>query len=90
MIHREKCIARDFIIVGIAIGFIIGLICGLVWTYGEDEPTRAELQREFDAYRACMQSAGQMRCSMQPSDFVRYYEIMYQLEQQTIVLQREN
>lgn len=37
-------------------------------------------QLEYDAYRHCMQVAGQMKCSMTPKDFVRYYELKHQLE----------
>ncbi len=37
-------------------------------------------QRELTAYRHCMQSAGKTRCQMTPQDFVRYYELKYQLE----------
>ena len=44
------------------------------------EPTPAELQREYDAYRHCLQMAAQTRCQMTPLDFVRYYELKHEIE----------
>jgi hypothetical protein len=35
---------------------------------------------ELEAYQLCMQSASTTRCQMTPQDFVRYYELKHQLE----------
>ena len=43
-------------------------------------PTPEELQREFDAHRTCMQTAGKTRCTMTVEDFVRYYELQELLD----------
>ena len=37
------------------------------------------MQREYDADRLCMESAGLTRCHMDPLDFVRYYDLKYKL-----------
>ncbi len=64
----------SWFLTGILTGFsIFGAIAQM------QAPTREELQRELDAYRVCMASAGTTRCSMQPEDFVRYYEIEAQI-----------
>ena len=60
----------------IAFGFGFGLV-GADKLFSEDPE---EMQRKFDAYRLCMQSAGTNRCQMTPQDFIRYYELKYQLE----------
>lgn len=63
------------IIVAIALGFVAG------YEY-HDRYVDPELppEQEFEAYRLCMQSASTTRCTMTPQDFVRYYELKYQLE----------
>lgn len=40
------------------------------------------VEQEYQAYRHCLQSAGQMQCRMTPQDFVRYYELKELLDEE--------
>jgi len=80
---------RDYwhLIVGMFLGLLVAAMGMLLKT--PTQVTHAELQREFEGYRMCMQAAGTNRCSMQPLDFVRYVEIKHLLSIPTEIIQRE-
>lgn len=87
MNYREKRIARRYFALGVMCQAILVTIAILI-LLPDDKPTRAELQREFDGYRMCMQAAGKNRCSMQPLDFVRYVEVKHLLSIRTEIIDR--
>ncbi len=69
--------------------YIKGILTGiaLTWIYtllsAAPDPGLEEMQRRHDAYRLCMQSAGEMRCQMTPEDFIDYYNLQYRILQLT-------
>ena len=63
-----------------ALVFLVGLIVGGFLVDEMHRPDPAAQQLEFDAYRACLASAGRSGCKMTPQDFVRYYELKHALE----------
>lgn len=77
---------RDYLLgmlAGVGLAVVVGFFLEFVTpTKLLEDPKieREALQLEYDAYRACMQSAGKTGCSMQPSHFIRYYEIKRELE----------
>jgi len=61
--------------------YLIGLVTGTLLTlFYQDYIAPDTTQSEYDAYRHCLQAAGQYRCQMTPQDFVRYYELKSLLE----------
>ncbi len=66
------------------LGWMFGLLAGSMLTiYSYDltkEPPIEKLKLELAAYRHCLDQASKMQCRMTPQDFVRYYELKYQLE----------
>ena len=69
----------------VGLSFTAGFaLCLLLFAFDVLQPppanARAERQLEFDAYRACLASAGRSGCKMTPQDFVRYYELKHALE----------
>ena len=63
--------------------FMVGMVAGTLTTLyppADSGERCAALDREYTAYRHCLQTAGARNCRMTPSDFVRYYEVKYDLE----------
>ena len=65
----------DFLIIA---AIILGFVVIDKW---QQPPDTEKMQREYTAYRHCMQVAGKLQCHMTPQDFVRYYELKYKLEE---------
>jgi hypothetical protein len=72
---------RDYwhMLMGLILGMLIGVLSVFIPVDGRATDCAA-LDREYTAYRHCLQSAGKMRCKMTPTDFLRYYEVQYALE----------
>lgn len=71
--------------IGFMVGWIgmAGVFAGLHWMGFEVwEQPRLPARLELEAYRLCMQTAGETQCKMTPQDFVRYYELKNQLEKE--------
>ncbi len=63
--------------------FYLGCFVGTVLTaFGYEfivkAPTQEEMQREYDAYRDCIQTS---RCLMTAQDYIDYYSLKWELEQ---------
>lgn len=60
---------------------VIAIFAGGVWLSARAErDVNLPPALELEAYQLCMRSAGTTRCKMTPADFVRYYELKHQLE----------
>ena len=74
---------RDYanLIFGLALGVVITAVSFRLAPPPLDlEPECDKLERQFTAYRHCLQDAGRMGCSMTPQDFISYYETKARLE----------
>lgn len=66
-----------------AIRFVIPAMLITAFALGvySQQPSDTD-KREYAAYRDCIANASELHCHMEPLDFVRYYELKHQLEEE--------